>query len=348
MIKIANQEISETSPPYIVAEMSGNHNQDFNRACKIIEKAKECGASAIKFQSATPEGLTIDHSSEDFIINDKNSLWHGKQLFELYKSAVTPWEWHKDLFDYSKEIGIDCFSSPFELNAIDLLEQLDTPCYKIASFELNDHELVAAAASTKKPIILSTGMASIADIEETVNLCQKNGNDNIVILRCTSSYPATAKDSNLASIPELKKIFGKEIGLSDHTLGIGAACAAVALGATFVEKHFTLSRHDGGVDSEFSADPDEMKMLVSECRNSWLSIGEVKFGKVESEKESIKFRRSLYVVEDVKKGESFNENNLRIIRPGYGEQPKFYRLILGKKANSDIKKGTPMDWKYVG
>ncbi|WP_296863844.1 pseudaminic acid synthase [Thermosyntropha sp.] len=330
-----------------MAEMSGNHNQSLDRALAIVEAAAKAGVNAIKLQTYTPETMTLDVDGPDFYINDRESLWSGRTLYDLYKEAYTPWEWHKPIFEKCRELGLIVFSTPFDETAVDFLEALDVPCYKIASFENTDLPLIKKVASTGKPMIISTGMATVAEIDETVRTARENGCKDIILLKCTSTYPASPEDTNLLTIPHMKELFNCEVGLSDHTLGIGAAVASVALGATFVEKHFTLSRAEGGVDAAFSMEPHEMRMLVEETKRAWQALGKVNYGTTDNEKKSLKFRRSLYIAKDMKEGEVLTEENLRIIRPGYGLEPKYYETVLGRRVNRDVKKGTPVSWDII-
>ena len=343
-MKIADFTIGLSSKPFMIAEMSGNHNRSLDRAKEIIKAAADTGAHAVKLQTYTADTMTINHRGGRFDITVKNSLWYGRNLYELYEEAHTPWEWHKPLFEYAKELGIICFSTPFDETAVDFLEGLNTPCYKIASFENTDHPLLKKVAQTGKPVVMSTGIADISDIRESVQVLKQNGCTEIVLLKCTSTYPATPENTNLVTIPELQKIFPDCIvGLSDHTIGIGASVASIALGARVIEKHFTLSRADGGVDSAFSMEPAEMKSLVIESERAFLALGKVQLTVQKAEEKSRIFKRSIYVVEDIKAGEVFTKENLRVIRPGDGLAPKYYGETLGKKAKSDIKKGTPLD-----
>lgn len=346
-IEIANKQIGENFPPFIVAEMSGNHNQSLEKALQIVEAAHKVGVDAIKLQTYTPDTMTLDVNTPDFFIEDKESLWKGRTLYDLYKEAYTPWEWHKPIFEKCRELGLIVFSTPFDETAVDFLEELDVPCYKIASFENTDLPLIKKVASTGKPMIISTGMATVAELDETVRTARENGCKDIILLKCTSTYPASPEDTNLLTIPHMRELFNCEVGLSDHTLGIGAAVASVALGATFIEKHFTLSRAEGGVDAAFSMEPHEMKMLVEETKRAWQALGKINYGTTYNEKKSLKFRRSLYVAKDMKAGEVFTEENLRIIRPGYGLEPKYYDIVLGKRVNRDVKKGTPVSWDII-
>jgi pseudaminic acid synthase len=347
-IRIGDRYIGPAHPPFIIAEMSGNHNQSLSRAMELVDAAAEAGVHALKLQTASPDGLTLDVDHPDFVIDDPSSPWAGRNLYELYKEAVTPWDWHREIFERCAELGLPVFSSPFELSAIDLLEELDAPCYKIASFELVDLPLVRKAAATGKPLIMSTGMATVSDIEDAVTAAREQGNEQIILLKCTSSYPATAADANIATIPHLRQMFGLQVGLSDHTLGSGVPCAASALGATVIEKHFTLRRADGGVDASFSLEPHEFKVLVEETQRAWASVGQVVYGGASSEKKSLKFRRSLYVARDIKAGDTLTQENLRIVRPGYGLAPKNLDVLLGRKVNRDLPAGTAMKWEFIG
>lgn len=343
--------IVQTKPqknPFIIAEMSGNHNQSLERALKIVEAAANCGVDALKIQTYTADTMTLDCDNSDFIIEDKNSLWKGEKLYDLYKKAATPYEWHKPIFEKCKELGIIGFSTPFDLSSVDFLESLNCPIYKIASFENGDIPLLKRVAQTKKPVIMSLGMINLDEIKEGINALQENGCVDLTLLKCTSSYPASVENSNLLTIIDLQKHFpGCKIGLSDHTLGIGASIASVALGASVIEKHFTLSRSDGGVDSAFSMEPAEMKQLVEECNNAYKALGKISYDYSESEKKSLKFRRSLYVVKDIKKGEKFTSENIRSIRPGYGMHPRHYEEILGKTAATGLKIGMPLKYDYI-
>lgn len=333
--------------PFIIAEMSGNHNHSLERALAIVDAAAEAGVNALKLQTYTADTMTIDKSDGEFFISDANSLWKGESLYSLYKKAYTPWEWHKVIFDRCKERGIIGFSTPFDFTAVDFLEELDCPIYKIASFENIDLPLIKRVAQTGKPIIVSTGMASVAEVQELVDAVRENGCEDLTLLKCTSSYPATPEGSNLLTIPHMKELFKCNVGLSDHTLGLGAAVASMALGARVIEKHFTLCRADGGVDSAFSMEPAEMAQLVRECNTAVQAIGHVSYKMQEQEKNSPIYRRSLYIVKDMKAGDVLTKENLRSIRPGLGLPPKFYEDLLGKKVRCDVKKGTAMRWEFV-
>jgi len=346
-MQIENKIIGADYPPFIIAEMSGNHNQSLDRALQIVKAAAETGAHALKLQTYTADTITLDIEEGEFFINDDNSLWDGKSLHELYQKAHTPWEWHKPIMQRANELGMICFSSPFDETAVDFLEELDVPAYKIASFENNHLPLIKKVASTGKPMIISTGMATVAEIDEAVTAAREAGCKDLILLKCTSTYPATPENSNVLTIPHMRELFDCEIGLSDHTMGIGTSIAAVAHGATVIEKHFTLSRTDGGVDSAFSLEPDELKSLVAETERAWQSLGSITYGGTGSEEKSKIFRRSLYIAEDMRVGDVFTEKNLRIVRPGMGLPPKHYEIFLGNKINKDIRKGTPLLWDSI-
>ena len=348
MIAVAQRKISTDHDPFIIAEMSGNHNQSLARALEIVEAAARTGAHALKLQTYTPDTMTLDLNEGEFFISDDKSPWKGRSLYELYREAHTPWEWHKPIFDRARELGLIVFSTPFDETAVDFLECLDVPCYKIASFENTDIPLIKKVASTGKPMVISTGMATIAELDETVRAARENGCQDIVLLKCTSTYPATPENSNLLTIPHMRELFGCEVGLSDHTLGIGVAVASVALGATVIEKHFTLSRADGGVDAAFSLEPQEMKALVEETKRAWQALGSVRYGPVGAEKKSMVFRRSLYITQDLKAGDVLTKENVRSIRPGDGLPTKFFDQLIGKTLNCSAKKGTPLKWSMVG
>jgi len=334
-------------PPLVIAEMSGNHNGSLDRALELVEIAARAGAHALKLQTYTADTMTIDKSEGEFFIADPNSLWQGNSLYSLYQKAMTPWEWHAPIFQRCRELGMIGFSSPFDASAIDFLETLEVPAYKIASFENIDLPLIRKAASTGKPIIISTGMATIAEIDEAVRAAREAGCEQLMLLKCTSSYPAPPEASNLATIPHMRELFGCEVGLSDHTMGIGVALASVAYGATAIEKHFTLSRDDGGVDSAFSAEPDELAALVRESARVAVAGGAVAYGPTDADRASLQFRRSLYVVEDLKADETLTPANLRAIRPGLGLSPKFIDTLIGKRVNRDVARGTAMSWDLI-
>ncbi|MDB9310381.1 pseudaminic acid synthase [Dolichospermum circinale CS-534/05] len=347
-IEIQDRKIGNNHPPFIIAEMSGNHNQSLERALEIVEIAAKTGVHALKIQTYTADTMTLDLDRDEFFINDPKSLWYGKSLFELYQQAYTPWEWHKPIFDRCRELGIIGFSTPFDFTAVDFLESLDVPFYKIASFENTDLPLIRKVASTGKPIIISTGMATIAELDETITTAKQAGCQNLILLKCTSSYPSTPKDTNLLTIPHLRDLFDDiQVGLSDHTLGIGVAVASVALGATVIEKHFTLNRADGGVDAAFSMEPQEMKQLVIETERAWQAMGKISYGVTAAEQKSLIFRRSLYIAQNMQSGDILTPDNLRAIRPGQGLPPKYYNLLLGKKIKADVQAGTPVKWELL-
>lgn len=342
IIKIGNREIGSSSRPYVIAEMSANHNGNIDAAKLIINAAAQCGADAIKIQTYRADTLTIDSDKPDFVIND--GLWAGRSLYDLYEQAHTPWEWHASLFEYAKQCGITIFSSPFDSTAIDLLEDLNAPAYKIASFEAVDHQLIRYAASTGKPLIISTGMADLEEIEEAVEAARDGGCRELAILHCVSGYPAPAKDYNLRTITDLAERFGCVTGLSDHTLDNSTAIASVALGASIIEKHFTLDRSRGGPDDSFSLEADELRALVRDSKTAWEALGQVDYGRKSSESGNVKFRRSLYFVESVKAGEIIGPQHVRCIRPGYGLAPKHLDTIVGKQLKVDVQYATPVTW----
>jgi pseudaminic acid synthase len=343
-IKIGNYSIGETNAPFIIAEMSGNHNQSIERAFKIVDEAAKAGAHAIKLQTYTADTITVKGALQ---IQDEGSLWKGRELYDLYSEAYTPWEWHKPIFDYAISLGLIAFSSPFDITAVDFLESLDVPAYKIASFENTDHILLKRVAQTGKPVIMSTGVSTISDIDESVQVLRDNGCKDLIILKCTSTYPSTPENTNLRAIPLLKQIYNTQVGLSDHTMGVGVAVASVTFGATVIEKHFTLSRAEGGVDSAFSLEPQELESLVTETKRAFQSLGKPFLGIQEAEKKSIKFKRSLFVVEDIKAGESFSIHNVQSKRPAFGLHTRHFETINGKIAKMDIPKGTPLSWSMI-
>ena len=345
-MKISNRDIGLKHEPFIIAEMSGNHNQSLERALKIVEAAAASGAHGLKLQTYTANTMTLDSDMGEFSIGDPESLWSGASLYKLYSEAYTPWEWHEPLFRKARELGLIAFSTPFDDSSVEFLERLDVPCYKIASFENTDLPLIRRVAATGKPLIISTGMATLAELDETVRCAREFGCPDLVLLKCTSTYPASPDDINLMTIPHLRQLFGCEIGLSDHTRGIGVSVASVALGATVVEKHFTLDRSEGGVDSAFSMEPAEMAELVAETRQAWQALGTVSYGPTEAEEKSLQYRRSLYVVKDTKAGELFSRDNVRAIRPGLGLPTKYLDLVLGRVAKKDIRRGTALSWEH--
>ncbi|KAB8059875.1 pseudaminic acid synthase [Janthinobacterium sp. FT14W] len=347
-MKIKDRNIGLGHAPFVIAEMSGNHNQSLERALEIVEAAARTGAHGLKIQTYTPDTMTLDIDEREFHISDPNSLWAGTSLYKLYGEAYTPWEWHAPIFQRARELGMIPFSTPFDDTAVDFLETLDMDCYKIASFENTDLPLIRRVAATGKPVIISTGMATVAELDETVRAAREAGCRDLILLKCTSTYPATAANTNILTIPHLRELFGCEVGLSDHTMGVGVSVASVALGASVVEKHFTLSRADGGVDSTFSMEPAEMAQLVVETERAWQALGHVAYGPTAAEMKSLQFRRSLYVSQDIKAGEKLTKENLRAIRPGLGLPTKFMDVFLGKCVTSDVPRGTPLSWDLIG
>jgi len=347
-ILIGNTKIGPDYPPFIIAEMSGNHNKSLDRALKIVEEAAKAGAHAFKLQTYTADTMTLDINKGEFFIDSPKSLWQGFSLYELYKDAYTPWEWHQPIFDHCKKFDLIPFSTPFDVSAVDFLESLEVPVYKVASPENTDHILIQKIASTGKPLIISTGTASVAELDELIKIARQNYFNDIVLLKCNSSYPANPKDANLLTIPHMRQLFDVHVGLSDHSMGIGVAVASVVLGARVIEKHLTLDRTEGGVDANFSMEPHEFKMLVQETKNAWQSLGKVYYGATKEENLSLKGRRTLYVVEDMKEGNFFTKDNIRSIRPGYGLPPKYYNIFIGKKVNKSVQKGTPLNWDMIG
>ncbi len=344
--KIGSKTISETSPTYIIAEMSGNHNGDFNRALKIIDKIKITGADAVKLQTYTADTITIDCDNPEF--RTGKGLWENESnLYSLYKKAYTPWEWQEELKNYAEKLGLDCFSSPFDLTAIDFMEKLNMPAIKIASYEINDIPLIRKAAKTGKPIIISTGIAHLEDIERALKTCEEENNKNVALLKCTSAYPSPYEDMNIRLIPNMKETFECVVGLSDHTLGSEVALGAVALGAKIIEKHITLKRSDGGVDSAFSMEAEEFANMVSQIRNLEKALGKVTYALTPNQETGRDGSRSLYIVKDIKKGETFTKDNVRSIRPGKGLHTMYYEEIIGKTSASDYKKGTPMSFNML-
>jgi N-acetylneuraminate synthase len=346
-MKIAHKSIGSANAPFVIAEMSGNHNQSLERALEIVEAAAKTGAHALKIQTYTPDTMTLDLDEREFHISDSKSLWAGTSLYKLYGQAFTPWEWHEAIFKRAKELGIIAFSTPFDATSVDFLESLDVPCYKIASFENTDLPLIRKVAATGKPMIISTGMASIAELDDTVRAARQAGCQDLVLLKCTSTYPATADNTNILTIPHMRELFGCEVGLSDHTMGVGVSVASVALGATVIEKHFTLNRADGGVDSSFSMEPAEMTQLVVETDRAWQALGRVAYGPTAAEEKSIVFRRSLYVVKDLQFGEKLTADNVRAIRPGLGLPTKSLEQVLGKIVKQSVARGTALSWDMM-
>jgi N-acetylneuraminate synthase len=346
-MKILDHEIGAGHRPYLIAELSGNHNGSLDRALEIVDAAAACGADAIKLQTYTAETMTLDSRRPGFVIENPSSPWHGRQLFDLYREAHTPWAWHAPIMARAAAAGLACFSTPFDETAVDFLETLDVPAYKIASFEVTDLPLIRKTAATGRPMIVSTGMATLAEIDEAVRTARDAGCRDLVLLKCTSTYPASPRDTNLATIPHLRAAFGCEVGLSDHTMGCGVAVAAVALGATMIEKHFTLSRADGGVDASFSMEPQELRQLREDTERASLAIGAVRYGATASETESLQFRRSLYVVRDLRAGEPLDAGAVRAIRPGHGLPPRFLGSVIGRRAGRDLPAGTPLAWELL-
>ncbi|MGL4874549.1 MAG: pseudaminic acid synthase [Clostridium sp.] len=343
--RIGNFKINEEKT-FIIAEISANHLQNFERTKKIIDKIKWAGADAVKVQTYLPDTITIDCDNEYFRVN-QGTIWDGTTLHKLYKEAYMPWEWTKELKEYAEGLGLIFFSSPFDYSAVDFLEELDVPCYKIASFELLDIPFIEYIASKGKTMIMSTGIAKLKDIEEAVNACYRMGNENVVLLKCTSSYPALYEDINLKTMVNMKETFDVPVGLSDHTLGCEVAIGATAMGAKVIEKHFTLRRSDGGADSQFSMEPEEFKVMVDSIRNVEKAIGKVTYSLTEKQNKSREHGRSLFIVKDINKGDTFTKENIRSIRPGYGIKTKYINEILGGKANRNLKYGTPMKWEFL-
>jgi N-acetylneuraminate synthase len=346
-MKIADRAIGASHRPYLIAEMSGNHNQSLDRALAIVDAAAGAGADAVKLQTYTAATMTLNVRAPGFVIDDPKSLWAGRQLYDLYQEAHTPWEWHAPIMERAARRGLHCFSTPFDETAVDFLESLHVPAYKIASFENTDLPLIRKVAATGKPMIVSTGMASLAEIDEAVRAARAGGCRELVLLKCTSTYPATPENTNLRTIAHLREAFGCEAGLSDHTMGCGVAVAALAFGATVIEKHFTLRRADGGVDAAFSLEPEEFKLLRVESERAWQGLGGVVYGGTQAEEKSRVFRRTLYIARDMRAGETLTPDNLRIVRPGFGLPPKHYETLLGKRINRDASAGTPLSWELL-
>jgi pseudaminic acid synthase len=346
-IVIQNRIIGVNHKPFIIAEMSGNHNQSLDKALEIVREAYRCGADAVKLQTYTPDTMTINSTGGLFTITDKDSLWYGRDLYELYGEAYTPWEWHQQIFDLANELGIIIFSTPFDETSVDFLESLNVPAYKIASFENTDWPLLKKVAKTKKPVIISLGGATLSNISESISVLRENGCEDLIVLKCTSTYPATPETTNLKTIPHLRDMFDCHVGLSDHTLGVGVAIASVSLGVSVIEKHFTLDRSEGGVDSAFSIEPAELKYLVEETAKVHDALGVINYGILDSEKSSLRFKRSIYVVEDINEGEILTKENIKIIRPGDGLETKYFDIVLGKKAKFPISKGSPLSWDMI-
>ena len=346
-MKIANRIISLEHKPFIIAELSANHNHSLERALEIVKKAAESGADAIKLQTYTADTMTFNLKNEEFMIRDETSPWNGRHMYDLYHEAHTPWEWHEQIFNYAKELNLLAFSSPFDDTAVDFLESLDVPAYKIASFECVDTQLIKKVASTGKPMIISTGMASSDEIDDAVETARINGCKDLCLLKCTSTYPASPRYANVSSIEAMRNKYKCEVGLSDHTLGVGVACAAISYGASVIEKHITLNSNEDGIDSSFSMNPEEFGLLVSETNKAWESKGKVHFGETDSEKGSRKRRRSLYFSKDLSEGTLICETHIKRVRPGNGLKPKYYEEIIGKTLNKNVKMGQPIKWDDI-
>lgn len=347
-MQIAHHSIGNSHEPYIIAEMSGNHNQSLERALAIVDAIADSGAHALKLQTYTADTMTLNLRSGEFFISDEKSLWKGHSLYELYEMAHTPWEWHAPIIEHAKKSNLTVFSTPFDATAVDFLESLNVPAYKVASFENLDHALIQKIAATGKPMIMSTGMASVADIHTSVSAAKAAGCKELALLKCTSNYPASPASINLRTIPHMQQLFNVPVGLSDHTLGIGAAIAAVAQGACIIEKHVTLARADGGVDSAFSLEPHELAQLVRETKTAWEALGSVCYEPTPEEISNKTFRRSLYITEDMNEGETITQKNLRAIRPGKGLPPQYLPILLGKRIKKAVSKGTPASWDIIG
>lgn len=345
-IRIGNRYVGEGERTFIVAEISANHKQDYERARAIIRAAKEAGADAVKLQTYTADTITLNCDNEYFQIT-QGTIWDGTTLHKLYETAYTPWDWQPKLKQYANELGLECFSSPFDETAVDFMHEMDMPAYKVASFEINDIPLLRKIAGMGKPVILATGIAYLEDIERAVRVCKEEGNEQVILLKCTSTYPSPYEDMNLRVIPNMAEVFDCITGLSDHSMGVTAAVAGVALGAKMVEKHFTLARSDGGPDAAFSMEPAEFKQMVDEIRIVEKALGRVTYELTEKQKKSREDGRSLFVVQDIRAGEKLTKENVRSIRPAFGMHTMYYDSILGKRAKTDIKKGTPLDWKYI-
>lgn len=345
--EIAGRPVGQDHPPFVIAEMSGNHNHSLERALAIVDAAAASGAHALKIQTYTADTMTLPLTQGEFFVSDPANLWTGRSLHDLYSEGHTPWNWHPQIFDRCRQHGMIGFSTPFDASAVEFLETLDAPCYKISSFENTDLPLVRRVAATGKPLIISTGMATAAELDETVRAARASGARDIVLLKCTSTYPATPDNTHVRTIPHMRELFGCEIGLSDHTMGVGASVAAVALGATVLEKHFTLARADGGVDSSFSLEPQEFRTLVEETERAWRSLGSVQYGPTAAEQKSLRYRRSLYVVQDMAAGDPFTSQTVRAIRPGLGLPPKYLEIVLQHKAARPLKMGTAVAWDLL-
>lgn len=346
-INIGGRLVGREHEPFLIAEMSGNHNQSLDRALEIVDAAAASGAHALKIQTYTADTMTLDIREREFFISDPKSLWKGKSLYELYDEAHTPWEWHAAIFERARGHGMIPFSTPFDNTAVDFLESLDSAVYKIASFENTDIPLIRKVAQTGKPMIISIGMASVAELDLSVRAAREGGCKDLILLKCTSTYPASPENTNIRTIPHMRELFGCEVGLSDHTMGVGVSVASVAMGATVIEKHFTLNRADGGVDSTFSLEPAEFKSLVTETRRAWQGLGTVSYGPTEAEQKSLAFRRSLYITRDLKAGELLDATSVRAIRPGFGLAPRHLDQVLGRTVKQDVCRGTPLAWELL-
>lgn len=341
---IGDREIGDESPPFIIAELSGNHDQSLDKALALVDAAAQAGADAVKLQTYTADTMTLDMRGPGFVIEDPKSLWYRKSLYQLYEEASTPWDWHEAVFERCADRGMLGFSTPFDDSAVDFLERLGIPCYKIASFENTCIPLIQRVAATGKPLLISTGLASVEELDASVLAARDAGCDNLVLLKCTSSYPASPTQANLSTIPDMRQRYGCQVGLSDHTLGTAVSVASVALGATVIEKHFAFSREDGGVDAAFSLEPDELQELVDACRIAWQAIGRASYGPTENEVRSLAFRRSLYVVTDVAAGQKLTEADIRAIRPGYGLAPAALERVIGRRSRRKLRRGEPVNW----
>lgn len=346
-IRLNNHTIGSDSPPFVIAEMSGNHEQDLGKAEAIIDTAAACGVDAIKLQTYTADSMTLKVREGNFFIHEQSNVWSGQSLHELYQQASTPWEWHRHLFTRARDRGLLAFSTPFSIEAVDLLEELEAPCYKIASFENSDLPLIRRVAATGKPLIMSTGMATLPELTEAVTCAREAGCNDLILLRCTSAYPAKPVDAHLRTLPHLRDLFNCQVGLSDHTPGTPVSIAAVALGATVIEKHFTLSRLDGGVDAVFSMEPSEMSTLVTETKQAWQALGKIHYGPTAAEVESRRYRRSLYIAKDLKRGEVLSPENLVCVRPAGGLAPRYFDVVMGRMVRRDVKMGTPVSWDLI-
>ncbi|HEY9766309.1 MAG TPA: pseudaminic acid synthase [Chroococcales cyanobacterium] len=347
MIRIGERLIGAEQKPFVIAEMSGNHRGSLEVALEIVDRAADCGVEALKIQTYTADTMTLDLAEEGYRIDSEGSLWQGRTLYDLYREAYTPWEWHAAIFERCRERGVIGFSTPFDASAVDFLESLDVQIYKVASFENTDLELIRKVARTGKPLVISTGMATVAELDETVQAAREAGCRELLLLKCTSAYPASPEGANLRTIPHLRELFGVPVGLSDHTLGLGVPLAAVALGACAIEKHFTPCRADGGVDAAFSLEPAEMRELVVQAERAWQALGSVRYGRTEAEREALRYRRSLYFVRDLQKGEVIAPEAVRAIRPGFGLPVKFRDLVIGRTLKKDVRRGMPVSWDSI-